>query len=220
MTEARPKIIGARVQRVEDPRFLAGVGRFTDDLKRAGMLHVAFRRSDEAHARIVDIDVSAAETMPGVVAVVTAKDIEGAIKPAQAASRMKNYHATTNHPLAGEKVRYVGEAVVAVVAESRYLAEDAAERVFIEFKPLGELNDPEAAAASDAPLLHEEAGTNVIALREFERGEVDDAFKAAALTVGGRFRFRRKSPCAIENRSYLAEYDQGKRSLTLHATTQ
>ena len=220
MSETRPKIIGARVQRVEDPRFLAGVGRFTDDLKRAGMLHVAFRRSDEAHARIVDIDVSAAETMPGVVAVVTAKDIAGAIRPARAASRMKNYHATTNQPLAVEKVRYVGEAVVAVVAESRYLAEDAAEQVFIEFEPLGELNDPEAAAASDAPLLHEEAGTNIIALREFERGEVDDAFKAAALTVGGRFRFRRKSPCAIENRSYLAEYDQGKRSLTLHATTQ
>jgi len=220
MSEVRPKIIGARVQRVEDPRFLAGVGRFTDDLKRAGMLHVAFRRSDEAHARIVEIDASMAETMPGVVAVVTAKDLAAMVTPMRAESRMKNYHATTNLPLAAEKVRYVGEAVVAVVAQSRYLAEDAAEQVAIEFEPLGELSDPEAAAAADAPLLHEEAGTNVIALREFERGVVDEAFASAALTVGGRFRFRRKSPCAIENRSYLAEYDQGKRSLTLHATTQ
>jgi carbon-monoxide dehydrogenase large subunit len=220
MNEIRPKIIGARVQRVEDPRFLTGTGRFTDDLKRPGMLHVAFRRSDEAHARIVSIETAAAEAMPGVVAVVTAADIEPLATPVRAESRMKDYHATTNRALAAEKVRYVGEAVVAVVAESRYLAEDAAEQVAIEFEPLGDLNDPEAAVEPGAPLLHEEAGTNVIAQREFERGEVDAAFQSAALTVAGRFRFRRKSPCAIENRSYLAEYDQGKRSLILHATTQ
>jgi carbon-monoxide dehydrogenase large subunit len=220
MSEIRPKIIGARVQRVEDPRFLTGNGRFTDDLKLPGMLHVAFRRSDEAHARIVSIDTAAAEAMPGVAAVFTAKDIEPLAKPIRATSRMKDYHATTNWALAAEKVRHVGEAVVAVVAESRYLAEDAAEQVVIEYEPLGDLNDPEAAVAPDAPLLHEEIGSNVIALREFKRGEVDAAFESAALTVGGRFRFHRKSPCAIENRSYVADYDQGKRTLTLHAATQ
>ena len=90
MSEARPKIIGARVQRVEDPRFLTGTGRFTDDLKRHGMLHVAFRRSDQAHARIVSIDTSTAEAMPGVVAVVTAEDIEALATPVPAAYRDKN----------------------------------------------------------------------------------------------------------------------------------
>ena len=220
MSDARPKLIGARVQRVEDPRFLAGKGTFTDDIKVAGLLHLAYRRSDMPHGRIVSIDTKEASAMPGVVAVVTAKDIEDLITPVRVESRMKNYQATTNPALALDKVRYVGEPVVAVVAESRYLAEDAAETIIIEVEPLGDLVDPEAAAEPDAPLLHEDAISNIIAAREFERGEVDNAFKNAAHRVGGRFRFRRKSPCAIENRSYLAEYDQGKRSLTLHGTTQ
>jgi len=220
MSDARPKLIGARVQRVEDPRFLAGVGRFTDDIKVAGLLHVAFRRSDEAHARIVSIDTDEAASKPGVVAVVTAQDIEDLVTPVRVESRMKNYNGTTNPVLAADKVRYVGEPVVAVIAESRYLAEDAAELVMIEFDTLGDVTDPEAAIEPGAPLLHEDNATNLIAERAFERGAVDEAFKNAAYSVGGCFRFRRKSPCAIENRTYLAEYDQGKRSLTLHATTQ
>jgi carbon-monoxide dehydrogenase large subunit len=216
----RPKIIGARVQRREDPRLLTGGGSYVDDRKVAGLLHVALLRSPHPHARIVGIDTAAAEAMPGVVAVLTAETLDGSANPVRAQSRMRDYHATVLEPLARGKVRHVGEPVVAVVADSRYRAEDAVEAVAVGFDPLPAPVDPEAAAAPDAPLLHEEAGTNVLAAREFARGAVDETLAGAAVRVGGRFRFRRKTPVAIENRSYLADYDRGRRALTLHAATQ
>ena len=132
MTNLRPGLIGARVQRLEDPRLLAGRGCYVDDLRRTGALHVAFCRSDESHARILRIDTSEAARAPGVATVVTAADLEGACRPLRATSRMPSYQATELPVLAGDKVRYAGEPVAAVLAESRYLAEDAAERVVID----------------------------------------------------------------------------------------
>lgn len=161
----RPKLVGARVLRVEDPRLLAGKGAYVDDYKLPGTLAVAFRRSDHAHARITGIDSADAEAMPGVAAVVSAADIEGAFTPLRATSRMKNYHATDLPPLAKNKVRYVGEPVVAVVAENRYLAEDAAQQISIDYDPLPDLIDAEQAIAEGAALLHDDAGTNVSTLR-------------------------------------------------------
>ncbi|SMF58656.1 carbon-monoxide dehydrogenase large subunit [Tistlia consotensis] len=216
---ARPKSVGARVRRTEDPRLLAGQGRYVDDLAPPRLLHVAFRRSDMSHARIRGLDLEAARGAPGVVAVVAAADLEGLAKPLVAASRMASYHGTPLRPLAEGKVRFVGEPVVAVAAESRYLAEDALELVDIDFEPLGTVIDPEAAAAGDAPLLHEEIGTNVLVERRFRRGEPEAAFAAAAHRVGGSFRFRRKSPGAIENRACLAEWDAGRGALTLHSAS-
>jgi aerobic carbon-monoxide dehydrogenase large subunit len=218
--ELRPKIIGARIKRVEDPRLLAGEGAFADDRIVPGALHVGFRRSDQAHAGIVRIDCTAARAMPGVAAVFTAADLDGLVAPLVATSRMKNYHATPMHVLAQRKVRYVGEPVAAVLADSRYLAEDAAEQVEIAFSPLPDVVDPERALGADAALLHPDAGTNVLAAREFSRGDVDRALAAAGLRVGGRFRFHRKTPVAIENRAYLAEYDRGRKCLTLTSSTQ
>ena len=217
---ATPKLVGARVKRLEDPRLLAGQGSFVDDRHVPQLLHVALRRSDQAHASITHIETEAARRMPGVIGVFTAEDFEALVKPICASSRMKGYYATPIRALARGKVRYVGEPIVAIVAESRYLAEDAAERVAIEFEPLAAAFDPEVAVAAGSPLLHEEAGTNVVVAREFARGDVDAAFATAAVTVGGRFRFRRKTPAAIENRCYLAEYDAGRLALTLHSTTQ
>src|SRR5262245_47012719 len=118
----RPKIIGARIKRTEDPRLLRGLGSYVNDREPRRALHVAFRRSDHAHARIRAIDCSAARAAPGVVAVLTAEDLE--VAPLRATSRMKGYYATPILPLARHKVRYVGEPVVGIVAESRYLAED------------------------------------------------------------------------------------------------
>ena len=145
----RPKLVGARVLRVEDPRLLAGKGAYVDDHKIPGTLAVAFRRSDHAHARITGIDTSAAQAMPGVAAVVSAADLEGTFAPLRATSRMKNYHATDLLPLAHGKVRYVGEPVVAVIAENRYLAEDAARRSPSTTSPLPDLTDAERAAAGE-----------------------------------------------------------------------
>ena len=216
----RPKNIGARVRRVEDPRLLTGEGRFTADCAATGALHVAFRRSDHAHAAIVRIDAAAAAATPGVHAVYTADDLDGLVGPVRATSRMPDYHATALYPLARGKLRYVGEPVVAVLAESRYLAEDAAERIEIVCEALEALVDPRAAAGADAPVLHDEAGTNVLASREFARGDAAAAMIAAAHRVQGAFRFRRKTPAAIEPRACLAEYDRGRRALTLTLATQ
>ena len=216
----RPKLVGARVLRVEDPRLLVGKGAYVDDHKIPGTLAIAFRRSDHAHARITGIDTTAAQAMPGVVTVVSASDLEGTFTALRATSRMKNYHATDLLPLAQAKVRYVGEPVVAVIAENRYLAEDAANEVAIDYEPLADLIDAERAAAEDAELLHAESGTNVLAEREFARGDVDAAVEAAAVRVKARFRFHRKTPVALENRVYLADYDDGRRALTLYSSTQ
>jgi|SRR5271163_1371301 len=211
----QPKNIGARVKRVEDSRLLTGQGAFTADRLVAGAMHVAFRRSDHAHALISSISTSAAAEMPGVFAIYTAQELDDLVKPVRASSRMENYHATTLHPLAREKVRYVGEPVVAVLAENRYLAEDARDRIEIAFEPLAIVIDPEIAVGEDAPLLHEEARSNVLAMREFARGDVAAEMAAAPARVGGRFRFHRKTPIAFENRACLAEYDRRRRSLTL-----
>jgi carbon-monoxide dehydrogenase large subunit len=214
------KIIGARIKRTEDPRLLTGLGSYTDDRQVARVLHVAFRRSEHAHARIVSIDCTAACAAPGVVAVLTAQDLEALVKPLVATSRMKGYYATPIRALARDKVRHVGEAIVGIVAESRYLAEDAAELIAIDFEPLDAAHDATEARHGGAPLLHAEAGTNVLVAREFKRGEVDAAIAQAPVKVGGRFRVRRHTPLAMEPRAYLAEYEAGRDALTLHAATQ
>jgi len=146
----RPKNIGARVKRVEDPRLLTGQGSFTADRIVPGALHVAFRRSDHAHALIASISTSAAAEVPGVFAIYTAQDLHDLVEPVRASSRMKNYHATALYPLARDKVRYVGEPVVAVLAENRYLAEDALDRIEIAYEPLGTVIDPEMAVGECA----------------------------------------------------------------------
>jgi carbon-monoxide dehydrogenase large subunit len=211
----RPKIIGARVKRTEDPRLLTGLGAYVDDRQLQRVLHVAFRRSDHSHARIRAIDCSAARAAPGVVAVFTADDLEGLVKPVVATSRMAGYYATPIFPLARGKVRYVGEAVVATVAESRYQAEDAQELIAIDFEPLPVVIDPEEAARPGAPLLHDEAGTNVLLSREFKRGDVDAVMESAPVRVKGRFRMHRKTAVAIEPRACLAEYEPGREAVSL-----
>ena len=217
---ARPKIVGARIKRTEDPRLLTGLGAYTDDRQVARVLHVAFRRSDQAHARIRSIDCSAARAAPGVVAVFTAEDLNAAVRPLVAISRMPNYYPTPLLPLARGKVRYVGEPVVGILAQSRYHAEDALELVAIDYEPLAAVSDPEQAVRSGAPLLHEEAGTNVMVGREFKRGEIEAVLQSAPIRVNGRFRMHRKTALSIEPRACLAEYDPGRDALTLHSATQ
>ncbi|NIB38739.1 xanthine dehydrogenase family protein [Pseudomaricurvus alkylphenolicus] len=212
--------VGSRVKRREDPRLLTGRGRYVDDIKVAGMLHIAFRRSDYSHARILSIDTSAAKASPGVVEVFTAKDIEGEFNPVLAQSRMRDYQPTIMQILAADKVRFVGEAVVAVVAESRYLAEDAAALVEIEYDELPLVTDPEQALINSSAKLHEQMDSNVLLQREFNRGDVDEAFYGASVYIKERFRFTRKTSLAMENRTYLAEYNSAEQALTLHTTSQ
>src|SRR5262249_32038510 len=157
-----------------------------------GMLHVAFVRSPHAHARIVGIDAHAALGSPGVVAVVTGEELTAHARTMRAPSRMRDYRVTDFPALALGKVRHVGrEAVAAVVATDRYVAEDAAELVAVAYEPLPVVGDVERALADGAALVHEDAGTNLILSRTFSQGDVDAALGGAAVTVGGRFRFHR-----------------------------
>lgn len=214
------RLFGKPVQRLEDERLLTGRGRYVDDRRVVGALHVAIVRSDQAHALIKRIDLGETQSMPGVFGVFVADDLAADIKPAVATSRMADYHPTPIYPLAKEKVRYVGEPVVAVLADDRYLAEDARDQIVVEYEALPTATDPEAALVDGAPLLHEAAGTNVLVKRTFAKGDVEDAFQNAATTVSGRFRFHRKTSVAMEPRTYLAEIDIGKDSITLYSSTQ
>lgn len=219
VSDLRPKNVGAPIKRTEDPRLLTGNGEYTADRKPDRPLHLAFLRSNQPHARIARIDTAAAEEAPGVVAVLTAKDIADDFKPVIPFSRMPNYYATPIMPLASRKVRYVGEAVVAVVATSRYLAEDALELIEVDYEPLGAISRAEMAVADGAPLLHEEAGTNILIAREFKKGDVAADLKAAAVRVVGRFEMTRKAPLAMEPRSYGAEYDKRRDAITLYTSS-
>jgi aerobic carbon-monoxide dehydrogenase large subunit len=215
----RPRHVGMPMRRTEDPRLLTGNGEYTADRRPDRPLHVAFRRSEQAHAVIVGIDVSRAKAAPGVVAVFTAEDVAAEYKPVIPFSRMANYYATPILALATKKVRYVGEAVVAVIAVDRYLAEDALELIDIDYAPLGAVSDPEFAASENAPLLHEEAGTNVLIAREFRKGDVRADLQAAHIRVRGRFVMTRKAPLAMEPRSYCAEFDKRRDSITLYTSS-
>jgi carbon-monoxide dehydrogenase large subunit len=217
---AAPKLVGARVPRREDPRLLTGQGSYVDDHRPARMLYAAFLRAPHAHARIARIDAGAARAQPGVTAVLTGEEIARDTKPVRAVSRMSGYKATSFPPLAQGKVRYTGEAVAIVVAESRYVAEDAAERIVVEYEPLPPVGDMEAALAAGAPVLHEEAGDNLLVTREFARGDVDGALAGAHLVVRERFRFRRHAAVCMENRGALAEYASATGTLTLRSSAQ
>ncbi|MCY4323217.1 MAG: xanthine dehydrogenase family protein molybdopterin-binding subunit [Gammaproteobacteria bacterium] len=214
------RYVGAPIKRREDARLLTGESRFVDDIRIAGTKSVAFRRSDHAHARIVSINTDAAKQSPGVVGVFTAADIEGDARPIIASSRMANYQPTPMQILAKDKVRFVGEAVVAVVAENRYLAEDAAELVEIDYEPLAPVTDAEAAARPDSPLLHDGFASNVLVEREFKRGDVVEALWRPPVQVKARFRVHRKTPLALESRVCLAEFQAAKSHMTLYTSSQ
>src|SRR5258708_11266406 len=201
----RPRHVGMPIRRTEDPRLLTGNGEYTADRKPERALHVAFRRSEQPHADIVAIDTTKAKQAPGVLAVFTADDVAELCKPVIPVSRMPNYYATPILALASKKVRYVGEAVVAVIAEDRYLAEDALELIDIEYAPLEAVTDPERAVSDNAPLLHEEAATNVLVAREFKKGDVRADLATAHIRVRDRFVMTRKAPLAMEPRSYCPE---------------
>jgi carbon-monoxide dehydrogenase large subunit len=213
-------LIGARVRRVEDARFLTGRGRFVGDLVLPRMLHAAFLRSPYAHARFRDLDLAPARSAPGVAACLGGAELRPHARPIRAESRMKGYRATDFPALAVGKVRYAGEAVAVVVGESRYAAEDAAELISVSWEPLPVVVGAEAGAETGSPLVHEEAGSNVLLSRAFVQGDAEAALRGAAVVVGDRFRFHRHAGVTMENRACLADWDAGAGVLTFWSSTQ
>jgi aerobic carbon-monoxide dehydrogenase large subunit len=217
--------VGRRVLRNEDPRLLTGRALFVDDVQLAGMLHVAFVRSPLAHARIIDIDTSAARSRPGVVAVFTAADLGDFWRPGPLLVqpppiRDRVFHARTQPPLARDRVRYAGEPVAMVVATDRYIAEDGAEDVFVEYDPLEAVVELERALAAASPLVHDDLESNVAAHVAQGKGDYAAARAGAALTVRRRLRYERGAAAAIENRAVVAQWDARLDELTVWDTTQ
>ncbi len=210
---------GAPVQRVEDDRLLRGKGRFTDDLGE-GALECCFVRSPYAHARITSIDVSAARAMPGVVAVYTAADLPfGGVDLPLLIPHPNLTHGRTQRCLASERVRYAGEAVAFVIAESRYIAEDAAELVQVDYEPLPVVITPEVALKAEH-LVHDDVPGNVAAEMTQEVRDVDAAMRAAPHRKRLRFRYERGAASPMEGRAVWARWSAGERRLTVYDSTQ
>ncbi|MEL0089444.1 MAG: xanthine dehydrogenase family protein molybdopterin-binding subunit [Rhodospirillales bacterium] len=216
----RPKYVGARVQRKEDPRLLSGSGRYAADVQPTRALHVAILRSDHAHALIRSINLDLARAMPGVIDVIDGEALASELKPLYATSRMPGYKPTALWPLARDRVRYVGEPVVAVVATDRYLAEDARAAIQIEYAALPAVTDANLSLTAQSDFLHPEHGSNLLVSRNFSRGNIEQAISEAFRVVSGQYRFTRTTPVAIEPRAYTAEWDRRLARLTLHSATQ
>jgi len=205
----RNTFIGSPVERVEDLRFLRGRGQYLDDLNRDGQWHAAIVRSQVAHGRVRGIDAAAALAMPGVHAVLTAADVNGPI-PTIPFRRPNPTIAPYAQPvIADEVVRYVGEPLAVVIAETVELAEDAAAAVACDIEHLQAVTDRHGSARGDV-LLFAGAETNRAALVTASKGDVAEAFRTAAYRRGGSFRTQRISAMPMETRGLLAEWHGGK----------
>jgi carbon-monoxide dehydrogenase large subunit len=219
------RYFGQPIKRNEDPRLLTGQALFTDDVHLPGMLHVAFVRSDYAHGYLRSIDTSAARETPGVVAIYTAEDLGDYWRPGPLLvppPPIPNlvFHQRTQVPLAKGKVRHVGEPIAVVVAESRYLAEDAAEKVVVMIDPLPAVVDIEKALSSDAALIHDELDQNLNAHAIQRKGDYETARQQAHKVIKRRFLYDRGTAAAMENRGIVASWDAKSEQLLMYDTTQ
>lgn len=208
--------VGAPLRRLEDPRLLTGRGTYLDDIRLPGLLHAVFVRSPHAHARVGAVDVAAARALPGVVAVLGGRDLD--LPPLVARLEAPGFRPTPWPVLAPERARFAGEAVAVVCAASPYLAADAAERVVVAWEPLPPVPHVDAALEAGAPRLHQALADNVLFERQQAAGDVDGAFRQAALVLRETFAHGRVSASPLEPRGLVAHWD-GER-LTVWAGTQ
>jgi carbon-monoxide dehydrogenase large subunit len=219
------RYLSARVLRNEDARLLTGRALFVDDVQLPGMLHVAFVRSDYAHGRLKSVDVSAARARAGVHAVYTAEDLGDFWRPGPLLvppPPIPNlvFHACTQVPLAKDKVRHVGEPIAMIVADSRYVAEDAIRDVVVEIEPIDAIVDLEKGLLLGAPLIHEHLTSNAAAHVVQRKGDYATARKNADLIVKRRFLYDRGVSAPIENRAVAVDWDARAEELTIWDTTQ
>jgi len=216
------RLFGARVRRKEDPRFLTGRGQYTDDVRVTGTLHAAFVRSPHPHARIRNIDLTAAGAHPGVVAVYVGKDLADAgVNGIPVGWLLPGLKPSNHHAIAVDEVRYVGEAVAVIIADSAYAARDAAELAVVDYDPLPAVADAEQALAQGAPVVRDSAADNVSFRWEIgDSAATAAAFANATTVVRQRLVNQRLIPVAIEPRACLATYVRATDELTLWVTSQ
>jgi carbon-monoxide dehydrogenase large subunit len=222
MSSTETRVIGQRVKRIEDPALLRGQGRFVDDIPLEGLLHAAFVRSPHAHARILSIDADAARALPGVT-VFTPQDMEKGLTRL----RMPLGFPVKGLPpditpfvLSPREVAFVGEAVVMVVAPSRYLAEDAAAAVQVDYEPLPALVDCREALNPAAPKVRGDAISNVLTDFRVGYGDCNQAFAGAAHVFAESLHQHRGGAHPIEGRGVLARFDAATQALTVWSSTQ
>jgi carbon-monoxide dehydrogenase large subunit len=214
---------GARVARLEDPALLTGRGRFVDDIRLAGALHACFVRSPHAHAKIRAIDTSAARDLPGVHAVLTADDLPARMARSQIPMLVPNPSIATPRTqlaLARREVCYVGQTIAVAIADNRYLAEDAAAAVNVEFEILPAVSDCREAARFGAPPTHSDLASNIAAVVSMSYGDVEAAFAGAAYVFEDELFLHRGGAMTLEGRAVLATYDGGADMLTVWSATQ
>src|SRR5450432_1456680 len=212
-------LVGKRIRRQEDPRLITGTAIYLDDIKMPGMHHACVLRSPHGAARIVRINTKPALALPGVAAVFTGADVKdlGAVPCAASLPGLRVPH---HHLLAQDRVYYVGHPVAVVVATDRYIAQDAADLVEVEYEPLGAVTDPEKALAAGAPPVHPEWPDNIAFTFHQEGGDTAQAFRDADVIVKQRITSQRLIPTAMETRGVVAEWRAGEKSLTLYSSTQ
>lgn len=220
------KVIGKRVKRVEDPRLLTGQALFVGDVNLPNMLHAAFLRSDYAHARIKSIDTSQAKEIPGVVGVYTAEDMGAAWEPGpplvSPPPTLENvvFNSRRQVPLVKDKVKHAGEIIAVVVAESRYIAEDAVEEIFVDYEPLPAVVDLEKCLEPGSTLVHDDLDTNLAAHLIQIKGDYEAAKKDADLVIKRRFNLDRGAAAAMENRGLVVDWDPKNQHLMVWDATQ
>ena len=217
------KHFGARVTRLEDPALLSGRGRFVDDVKLNGVLHACFVRSPYAHARLLDIDAKPALAMPGVRAVIAANDLPDPMRSEAMPMLLPNPSISalcTQHVLARAEVYYVGQPVAVVIADTRYIAEDAAAAVAVHYDALPAVGDCRAAIEDGAPRAHAALGSNELSRFQLAYGDVDAAFANAPHIFEDELWQHRGGGMAIETRAVLASHDAATDLLTVWSGTQ
>jgi aerobic carbon-monoxide dehydrogenase large subunit len=214
-------VIGARLRRGEDARLLRGEGKFLGDLPDPpGTLHAVFVRSPYARARIGAVDAAAALAMPGVAAVLTGQDLAPHVAPLRMAPPIEGLLPVTMPVLPTEEARFVGDPIALVLATSRALAEDAAERVAVAWEPLPAIASVAQARAPGAPLVDASLASNRISFQSFATPGLDAAFARAPRIVEARFAQHRQTHAPLETRGILAEWDRGREHLLLRVGTQ
>jgi len=213
--------IGRSVPRPNAKRLLTGQGRFVDDIKLKRMVHVAFVRSPYAHATITAIDTAAATASAGVVRVVTGRELAEYCSPwVGVLTHFKTLKSPPQHALAIDHVCWQGEAVAAVIANSRAEAEDGAALVDVSYEELPAVTDAETASDPSTPVIHPELGDNIAFENAVEAGDVDAAFADAALVVEETFHFERHTGVTLEPRVILADYSEAEDQLTVYMSNQ
>jgi len=212
--------IGTRVKRVEDRRLLRATGQFVGDIRLVGMVHAVILRSPLAHAQIVSVNTEAAERAPGVIGVLTGDHIPTLKTIPMRAGKVPGLERSLQFPIARDKVRYVGEPVAVIVAQDRYLAEDAMELCEVEYKQLEAVTDPRAAMSSGAPKLHDTVSDNIGAHFVVNVGDVDRNMAEADLVLEEEFFTQRHGAVPLETRGLVAEFNQGSDTLTVWGPTK